>query len=192
MREVLTYSLSDATKVTLRPATPDDAAEIIAAVRSKADERSYVLMEVYGKDAATQREYIARLDRAHNLLLVATVDDAVVGSLALLDTFLCVGDEPTLAAGVHVVREWRGKGIGSAMLRYAVRWAEEHEYHRIETDIFTSNERSLHLFRKAGFHEGTCKRRTVRVGSAQIAEIILAKTLARGCARSSSKARPAR
>ena len=26
MREVLTYSLSDAAKVTLRPATPDDAA----------------------------------------------------------------------------------------------------------------------------------------------------------------------
>jgi len=178
MREVLTYSLSDATKVTLRPATPADAAGIIAAVRSKADERSYVLMEVYGKDVATQREYIERLDCAHNLLLVATVDGAIVGSLALLDTFLCVGNEPTLAAGCHVVREWRGRGIGSAMLRYAVRWAAEREYHRIETDIFTSNERSLHLFRKAGFREGPCKRRTVQVGTAQIAEVILVKRLA--------------
>ena len=39
MREVLTYRLSDATKITLRPARPDDAAAIIAAVRSTAQER---------------------------------------------------------------------------------------------------------------------------------------------------------
>jgi len=177
MREVLTYRLPDATKITLRPALPDDAAAIIAAVRSSSQERSYVLMEVYGKDAASQRAYIERLDREHNLFLVATANEQIVGILALIDTLLCSTPEPALSVGVHIVREWRGHGIGSTMLRYAMRWARERDYHRLEADIFTTNERSLHLFSKSGFREDACRRRSVQVGVQQISEIILAKSL---------------
>ena len=177
MREVLTYLLSDATKITLRPARPDDAAAIIAAVRSVAQDRSYVLMELYGMDAAAQRAYLERLDREHNLFLVATVNDRIVGILALLDTLLCSTPEPALSVGVHIVSDWRGHGIGSALLRYAVRWAKEHGYRRLETDIFTTNQRSLHLFNKAGFREDTCRRRSVQVGVQQINEVVLAKSL---------------
>ena len=177
MREILTYRLTDATKITLRPARPDDATEIIAAVRSSAQERSYVLMEVYGKDAATQRTYIERLDREHNLFLVATVNEKIIGIIALLDSLLCSTPEPALSVGIHLDRSWRSHGIGSAMLRYAMRWAKEHGYQRLEADIFTTNERSLHLFSKAGFQEATCRRRTVQVGVQTISEVILAKTL---------------
>ena len=177
MREVLTYRLPDASKVTLRPARPDDAAAIIAAVRSTAQERSYVLMEVYGKDAATQRAYIEHLDREHNLFLVATVNEQLVGILALLDFLLCSTPEPALCVGIHLDRAWRSHGIGSAMLRYAVRWAKEHGYRRLEADIFTTNERSVHLFSKAGFREVACRRRSVQVGVQKISEVILAKSL---------------
>jgi len=177
MREVLTYRLADDTKVTLRPARPDDAAAIIAAVRSSAEERSYVLMEIYGKDAAAQRAYIEGLDRERNLFLVATVDDAIIGLLALLDTNLCGEKGSGLAAGVHIVRDWRGRGIGSAMLRYALRWAKSRRYHRLEADIFTTNKRSLHLFRKAGFREEPCRTRTVQAGARQISEVVLVKPL---------------
>ena len=183
MREVLSYRLPDGARVTLRPATPDDAAGIIAAVRSRSEERSYVLMEVYGKDAAAERAYLERLDRSRNLFLVATVDGAVVGILALLDMPLCRGAEATLAAGVHLVREWRGRGIGSAMLRYAVRWAAAHGFRQIAADIFTTNERSLHLFRKAGFREEPCRRRSVQVGAREISEVILVRRVPGGAAR---------
>lgn len=177
MREVLSFRLSDTTKITIRPARPDDAAAIIAAVRSSSQERSYVLMEIYGKDAAAQRAYIERLDREHNLFLVATVNEQVVGILALLDTLICNTPVPALAAGVHIVRDWRGRGIGSALLRYAMRWAKGHDYQRLEADIFTTNARSLHVFEKAGFREDACRRRSVQMGVQQISEVILAKTL---------------
>ncbi len=177
MREVVTYRIADATKITLRPARPDDAAAIIATVRSGAPERSYVLMEIYGKDAAAERAYIERLDCDHNLFLVAVVDEQIVGTLALLDSLLCTTPQPGLSVGVHIVRDWRGHGIGSAMLRYAVRWAKEHGYRRLEADIFTTNERSLHLFDQAGFREETCRRRSVQVGVQQISEVILVKAL---------------
>jgi RimJ/RimL family protein N-acetyltransferase len=177
MREVLTYRLSDATKVTFRPARPDDAPGIIAAVRSSSEERSYVLMEVYGKDAAGQRAYIEQLDTKHNLFLVATVDGEVVGILALIDTLVCSTPMPAVAVGLHLVRQWRGRGIGSALLRYALRWAKEHGYQRLEADIFTTNKRSVHLFSKAGFREEDCRRRSVQVGAQQINEVVLEKLL---------------
>jgi RimJ/RimL family protein N-acetyltransferase len=177
MREVLTYRLADATKVTLRPAGPDDAAGIIAAVRSSSDERSYVLMEVYGKDVADQRGFIEALDRQYNLFLVATVDDTVVGILALLDACRFCASEPCCAVGIHLVREWRGRGIGSALLRYGLRWADERGYRRVEADIFTANKRSLHLFRKAGFREVPRRSHTVQVGAQQINEVVLVKRL---------------
>ena len=177
MREVLTYRSSDASTITLRLARPDDAEAIIAAVRSSSQERSYVLMEIYGKDAAAQRSYIERLDRAHNLFLVATVNGQIVGILALLDTLLCSTPEPALSVGIHLDRAWRSHGIGSAMLRYAVRWAKEHGYRRLEADIFTTNERSLYLFKKSGFQEDACRRRSVQVGVQKISEVILAKSL---------------
>lgn len=183
MREVLTYRLPDATQVTLRPATPDDAAGIIAAVRSRSEERSYVLMDIYGKDAAAERAYLERLDRSRNLFLVATVDGAIVGILALLDMPLCRGAAQTLAAGVHLVREWRGRGIGSAMLRYGLRWAAAHGFAAVAADLFTTNERSLHLFRKAGFREEACQRRAVRVGAGAISEVILVRRLPGAAAR---------
>jgi RimJ/RimL family protein N-acetyltransferase len=183
MREILTNQLPDATKVTLRPASPDDATAIIAAVRSSAQDRSYVLMEIYGKDAAAQRTYIERLDRGHNLFLVATVNDQIVGILALLDSLLCSLPGPALSLGVHIVREWRGRGIGSALLRYALRWAAAHGFAAVAADLFTTNERSLHLFQKAGFREEACQRRAVRVGAGAISEVILVRRLPGGAAR---------
>ena len=177
MREVLTYRLADATKLTLRPALPDDAPAIIAVVRSSSEERSYVLMEIYGKGIDAQRAWLEKLDRRHNLFLVAVVEERVVGILALLDTLICSAPTPALAVGVHVASEWRGRGIGSAMLRYALRWARENGYRRLEADIFTSNKRSLHLFGKAGFREVVCRRRAVQLGIRQINEVVFEKTL---------------
>ncbi|HEY5998722.1 MAG TPA: GNAT family N-acetyltransferase [bacterium] len=180
MREILSYRLPDATQVTLRPAGPEDAAGIIAAVRSRSDERSYVLMEIYGKDAAAERAYLEKLDRSRNLFLVAVVAGKVVGVLALLDMPLCAAKGDAAAAGVHLVPEWRGHGIGSTMLRYAVRWAVAHGFKRIEADIFTANDRSLHLFRNARFHEEPCQRRSVQVGARKINEVVLTRRLSAG------------
>lgn len=177
MRDVLAYRLADGTRVALRPALPEDAAAVIAAVRSGSEERSYVLMEIYGKDEAALRSYIEGLDREHNLLLAAVANGGVVGILALLDKLLCAGPGPGGSVGLHLAREWRGRGIGSAMLRYASRWAQAHGYRRIEANIFTTNRRSLHVFVKNGFKEDACRRRSVQFGARQINEVILAKNL---------------
>jgi len=73
MQTVRTFHAKDGREMIIRPAQPEDSCAIIDTVRSNANERSYVLMEHYGKDPASEREYISELDAAKNLLIVAAM-----------------------------------------------------------------------------------------------------------------------
>jgi RimJ/RimL family protein N-acetyltransferase len=166
-------------EITLRPATPEDAHEIIDTVRSTSLERSYVLMETFGKDAASEREYITGMDREHNLLLVAVAKGKVVGGLAALQSDR--GWRPhtahILQIGLHLEKSYRGLGIGSQMLKYTVEWAREHGFTKVEANIFTTNKRSLHLFTNAGFVEEGTRRKQIRIGREYIDEVYMARFL---------------
>ena len=160
MQEMWKFSAKNGEEIMLRLAVPDDADDIIHTVKSGSIERSYVLMEQYGKNAASEKEYITGLDRQNNLLLVALAGNTVVGSLAGLQAD--GGQRPQTAhilkIGLHLTEAYRGLGIGSEMLRYATEWSKEHGFKKMETSIFTTNKRSLHLFGRAGFEE-ECKKR---------------------------------
>lgn len=179
MKEIRTFICKIGEKITLRPAQPEDAASIIDAVRSTSEERSYVLMDAYGMDVDSERKYIEQFDRSRSLLLVAEGRDGVIGSLAALEADRFEGTKKIkgLSIGLHLLRECRGHGIGSAMLRYTLQWAGEHGYKRVEADIFTTNKQSLHLFSKIGFREEPGRQRTIQVGMRQIQEVLLVKKI---------------
>jgi RimJ/RimL family protein N-acetyltransferase len=166
-------------KITIRPAEPYDSCEIINTVRSNAMERSYVLMEHYGKDPESEREYIDGLDSKKNLLIVAEADDEVVGCLAALQAD--AGKRPEtkhiLHIGLHLKEAFRGQGIGHSLLDYSIEWAREMGFKKIEVNIFTKNERSISLFKKAGFIEEGVRRNRIRIGSEFINEVLMGKML---------------
>jgi RimJ/RimL family protein N-acetyltransferase len=58
-----------------------------------------------------------------------------------------------------------------------VDWAQEHGFKKLSADIFTYNQRSLHLFSKAGFSEECVRRKQVRIGREYIDEVCMAKLL---------------
>lgn len=179
MEEVRKFVEKNGLEITIRPAEPGDSCAIIDTVRSQATERSYVLMEHYGKDAAAEREYIGGLDRKNNLLAVAAVGEDVVGCLAALQAD--GGKRPETAhilhVGLHLRETFRGRGIGSALLAYAVDWAGTSGFKKLEASIFTTNQRSLHLFLQAGFAEEGLRLNRIRIGKDFINEVLLGKVL---------------
>jgi len=179
MRAVQTFTAKDGSKVTLRPAEPGDSCEILDTIRSNALERSYVLMEQYGKDAPSEKDFIEDLDRDKNLLIVAVSDREVVGCLAALQADGGQRDETAhiLHVGLHLREELRGLGIGSKMLSYAVKWARQSGFKKMEASIFTPNRRSLHLFGKAGFKEEGIRKHRIQVGTDFIDEVLVGKIL---------------
>lgn len=179
MQETWKFKAKNGQDIVLRAALPGDADDIIHTLKSTSLERSYVLMEQYGKNPASERQYISGLDRQKNLLLVALAGNTVVGSLAGLQAD--GGQRPQtghiLKVGLHLTEAFRGQGVGSEMLKYAIEWAGEHGFKKLEASIFTTNKRSLHLFGRAGFEEECKKRKQFRVGNEFIDEVCMGKLL---------------
>ncbi len=166
-------------EVTIRHAGPEDACEIIQTIHSSAPERSYVLMEQYGLEIASEISYISDLDRLKNLLIVSTMGIEVVGCLAALQSD--GGKRPETAdclnVGLHLKEEYRGMGIGSLMLEYATDWARERGFRKMEASIFTSNKRSIKLFSKAGFLQEGTKAHGIRIGAEYVEQVLMVKRL---------------
>jgi ribosomal protein S18 acetylase RimI-like enzyme len=52
-----------------------------------------------------------------------------------------------------VAREWRGLGVGSALLAAAVERARAHGLHKLSLAVFPHNEAAIALYRRFGFVE---------------------------------------
>ena len=179
MEEVRTFVAKNGETITLRPAVPEDATEIIKTVSSTSLNRSYILMDKYGKDEEAEKKYITEIDRGHNLLLVAVSNDVVIGSLAALQA---EGGQNLQTAhviniGLHLIKTFREAGIGTHMLKYAIEWAREKGFKKLEASIFTTNKGSLTLFSHAGFCEEGTRRKQFRIGSEYIDEVFMGKIL---------------
>jgi GNAT superfamily N-acetyltransferase len=84
------------------------------------------------KGTRTSRVEVERLLRARALIL-AEIDGALVGSVNVK-----LMDEGEGEFGMLVAdREYRGKGIGSALVKRAERWAREHACHTMRLEILT-------------------------------------------------------
>ena len=179
METVKRSTAKNGLEITIRPAEADDSCSIIDTVRSNAVERSYVLMEQYGADIASERDYIGALDRKKNLLIVAETGREVVGCLAALQADAGMRPETShiLHVGLHLREPFRGLGIGRNLLDYSIEWAGESGYKKLEANIFTTNKRSLSLFKKAGFLEEGVRQNRIRMGAEYISEVLMGKLL---------------
>jgi ribosomal protein S18 acetylase RimI-like enzyme len=55
--------------------------------------------------------------------------------------------------GMAVARQWRGRGVGSALLAASIEWAREQGLHKLSLSVFTHNAAAIALYRKFGFIE---------------------------------------
>lgn len=134
-------------------------------------------MEHYGTKAETVKKYICSMNFEKNLLIVAVTGTTVVGALSGIQ--MNGGESPQTAhilnIGLHIIPAYRGMGIGSQMLTYAIAWAGEHNFKKLEANIFTVNKKSLHLFERAGFIEEGLRRKRIRIGRQYIDEVLIGK-----------------
>ena len=137
---------------TVRQATADDldgAFEVYAAV---AAERIHI-----GGEPPIDREerlerWAGRLGREHEAMFVVDADGRTVGQGML--TWAGVSE-----IGMAILDEYRGKGIGSALLEAMIEWAEADGSHKLELYVWPHNEAALALYKKFGFEqEGYLKR----------------------------------
>jgi len=178
-KDVLKFTAVNGQLIVLRQAKCPDAEGIISIIKTSGTDRSYVLMEYYGAKPDAVISYICSMDFDKNLLLVAEAGTEVVGALSAIQSDKGERKETAhnLSVGLHLIPAYRGLGIGTKMLDFAIDWAHEHKFKKLEANIFTSNERSLHIFERAGFSEEGRRRKRIRLGKHYIDEVLLGKLL---------------
>ncbi len=128
-----------------------------AVVDGVARERRFlVLLEAPPVEAT--REYVLGNLRDGNPHVVALVGDEVVGWCDILRAA-----PPSLRhggmLGIGVLAEWRGRGIGPALLQAAIALARERGFRRVELGVRADNPRAWELYERFGFeHEGRLRR----------------------------------
>ncbi len=79
---------------------------------------------------------------------VADAAGEVVGSLVVERSRHGFGE-----FGMAVARDWRGRGVGSALLETAIASAREQGMHKLSLGVFAHNDAAIALYRKFGFVE---------------------------------------
>jgi RimJ/RimL family protein N-acetyltransferase len=97
----------------------------------------------------------------------AVAGDEIVGSLHL-DTSRFGFAE----IGMAVAREWRGRGVGTALVAAGLDWAREQGMHKVILSVFPHNTAGIALYRKFGFVEEGRRAKLIRRSSGELWDTI--------------------
>jgi len=99
--------------------------------------------------------------------VVAVADGAIVGQLHIEASRFGFGE-----LGMMVAADWRGRGVGTALVAAAIDWAREQELHKVTLGVFPHNEAALALYRKFGFVEEGRLRSQIRRANGELWDVI--------------------
>jgi RimJ/RimL family protein N-acetyltransferase len=80
--------------------------------------------------------------------LVALAADEVVGVIFVIESSFGFGEIVMMVAG-----DWRGRGVGTALVAAAIEWARARGLHKLTLSVFPHNEAAVALYQKFRFVE---------------------------------------
>ncbi|MES2461658.1 MAG: N-acetyltransferase family protein [Armatimonadota bacterium] len=144
----------------IRPARSGDA-ESLRLIYNHAAKTSTATMDTEGRSPEQQRAWLETHNGAPYPALVAEVieDKTVIGYAALSLYNPKPGYARTAETSVYLHQDWRGTGIGRALLNSLIEDARKRGFLCLVALITADNEASLRLHRRCGFTDvGTMRR----------------------------------
>ncbi len=129
---------------TVRAAVPADGREMAELFAAVAEERSGIASE----PPIDIEERAVQFAGTTAGSVVAVADSRLVGILHVEASRHGFGE-----IGMLVHRDWRGRGVGSALLREAISRAREEGLHKLCLEVFAHNTAAIALYRRCGFAE---------------------------------------
>ncbi len=135
--------------VSIRAATPDDAAAICTIYNQGIEDRIATL-ETLPRTPKERRQWMAARAARHPVV-VAETDGQVVGWGSLNSFNPRPAYDNVVDLSVYVERGWRGRGVGRVLMQHLVALAKTLGYHKIVLATFPYNEAGVALYKKMGF-----------------------------------------
>lgn len=168
-----------AVPMSVRTATESDAEVLLRLLRRLDDETRFMMHEPDERTTTTrEQEGLLRaiLASGNSTALLAEEDGRLVGFLEATGGGFRRNRHVTHLV-VGVLGAYAGRGIGTALLREAERWAREHGIHRLELTVMVNNPAAVALYEKAGFAVEGIRRHSMLVDGSYADEHYMAKLL---------------
>ena len=154
--ETRTFTLKDGRTCTLRPAHPDDSADLIEYMIRTAAETEFVLRypdEVSFTEEREREILDGILNDPGHVMMVGIVDGKLAGNCGISGIGMKRKIRHRCSLAITLYREYWGLGIGSAMIDYLSELAAEIGFEQIDLEVVADNHRAQALYRKCGFEE---------------------------------------
>jgi RimJ/RimL family protein N-acetyltransferase len=150
-----------ADEIAVRSAVDDDRRSLALLLAAVAEERDGIAAE-----PPIDVDQLAAGWRIEGTL-VALSQGALVGEIRVDPSWMGFGD-----IGMMVAAQWRGRGVGSALLAAAIDWARARGLHKLALSVFPHNHAARSLYRKFDFVEEGRLVRHVRRADGQFWDLI--------------------
>lgn len=136
----------------IREAVPEDAEKLITFLARVGGETDYLSFGKEGLPISREEEekFIQSMkEKEHSVLYLVWKDGEIVGDASLNGFFRRMSHRAEF--GISVTKSEWGQGIGSALLRKCVRYAEIHGIELINLEVRSDNMRAIRVYEKYGF-----------------------------------------
>lgn len=148
------FKARDGTEVKLRTPRWEDLDDLLDFINGLVEEEAMIAAnQKHTRESET--DWLARnltnLEKDKHVAVVAEANGRVVGSCELTPRFGRMSHVGSL--GISVKDGYREKGIGQEMMRELERQAPRLGLESIYLEVFSTNDRAIHVYRKMGYVE---------------------------------------
>lgn len=170
-----TFTTRTGQQFTIRTVQPDDAAMMLAYIRAVAEETEFFILQPdeFPETEDQERKWIQEhLGHPGQIVLLADVSGEIIGNISFEN-----GPHRRIAhrgiLGIAVVKDWRGRGVGSALLSTLLDWATANPViEKVCLEVFATNQTAIRLYRKLGFVEEGVRLKDIKRGSGQYVDTV--------------------
>lgn len=157
-----------ATEVVVRPGREKDLDAVVDLVVEVAAEGRWLGSEMPVDRHRRHRRLREALHDQRTAVLVAEADGSIVGELEIEVAGYGVAD-----LGMLVTGAWRGRGVGTALLRSGIQWARGAGAHKVALQVWPHNDAAIGLYEKFGFQREGLLRRHYRRRNGELWDAIV-------------------
>jgi len=163
--------------IEIREATLEDAEKLRGYANALFKEG---LPGIFRRDELTPEQELAFLtplvEQDNAVMFVALDDGRIIGNVGFTGGTLA-GLAHTGEFGVSLAKGYRGRGIGTRLIRELEEWAPLHGITRIEVHAFSTNPGGLRLYERLGYEREGLLRRGATMDGEPVDVHVLAKLL---------------
>ena len=153
----------------VRPLRRDELDEWYDLFEAVAAERRWIATEPPIPGDQYRERTLRSFDDPHCLFVVAAdADDRIIGELSAFGR----ADRPA-EIGMAVAKNWRGRGVGTALMQACVNWAREQKIHKLALQVWPHNDAALRLYENFGFVREGVLRKHYRRQSGELWDVIV-------------------